>query len=311
MDMRKCGVTVMVCTLGFAVIGPVCDASAGAIKSDRAANEGVSGEHVQDAPKPECKALPIPATGMHCINTNGKWSWGVVKFKGLDCPFLKIQYLTQEMKPVTIIAGALSSQSAKGPQIAGVEPPKRAETAGVEGFRMMRCAGGDTQDEILELRAGFMVVHVGAKTEGRGPDRAYWPLIVRTRSIPAGAFGTTFVMMGSDRLAQNQIGEIEIVARPNQGSECKDAGEKDGMSKIVVLAQPKAPNEMSIMTETSTVRWIKGAANGAPEPLEQDEKRFLSDVCEFAKLAMAGTTDDKPRLEVLECDVKKEPKSKK
>ncbi|MBY0312109.1 MAG: hypothetical protein K2W85_08575 [Phycisphaerales bacterium] len=311
MGMRKSGMAVMGWMMGVAVIGSACHASVGAAESAGALGVSASAEHAQDAPKPECKALPIPATGMHCINTNGNWSWGVVRFKEQDCPFLKLEYVTQDRRPVTIIAGVLSSSVSKGSKIGGVEPPKRAETAGVQGFRLMHCAGGDAQDEILELRAGFMFSVVGPKTEGRGPDRAYWPLIVRTRSIPAGAFGTTFVMMGSDRLAQNQIGEIEIVARPNQGSECKDAGEKDGMSKIVVLAQPKAPNEMSIMTETSTVRWIKGAANGAPEPLEQDEKRFLSDVCEFAKLAMAGTTDDKPRLEVLECDVKKEPKSKK
>lgn len=311
MGMHKSGMAVMGWTMGVVVIGPACHGSVGTVGSAGAPAASASAEHAQDAPKPECRALPIPATGMHCINTNGNWNWGVVKFKGQDCPFLKLEYVTQDKRPVTIIAGALSSPVSKGSKIGGVEPPKRAETAGVEGFRMMHCAGGDAQDEIIELRAGFMVSVVGPKTEGRGPDRAYWPLIVRTRSIPAGAFGTTFVMMGSDRLAEGQNGEIEIVARPNQKPECKDAGEKDGMSHIVVLAQPKSPSETSIMTETSAVRWIKGAANGAPEPLEADEKRFLSDVCEFVKLAMAEATDKTPRLEVVKCDVKKSTKGEK
>lgn len=292
-------------TLATTVFGTACAGSGGTDGFHRSVGAITRAEHAQNAPKPECKSLPIPASGMHCINTNGKWSWGVVKFKEQSCPFLKLEYVTKENRLVTMIAGALKSPDSNDEKICGVQPPKRDETKGVEGFRMKYCPGGNAQDEIIELRVGFLFTLVGPPAEGRGADRAYWPLIVRTRSIPAGAFGTTFVLMGSDLVTRNKDGEIEIVARPNQKENCDNAGEKDGMIGNLVLAQPKSAVEVSLMTETSAVRWIKGAASGIPETLEADEKRFLSDVCKFAQLAMKETTDNTPRLEVIKCNVEK------
>ncbi|MBY0312108.1 MAG: hypothetical protein K2W85_08570 [Phycisphaerales bacterium] len=234
-----------------------------------------------------------PGLGAICVSQAMMWDSGWIgdEVGGQQRPFLRGRARTADGRLLTMICGNLSDPLHVDPTKRGVMPPVTAG-APVEGLafcldHQLASAGGGSEQ--IMLRSGFMHVTLEQPPmkglQGGAIIRSMWPLIVRVRSIPAGAFGTKYVAVSTPNPADLVSPGVDLVLRPNQSSaRCEDAGLPDGQPGSVVVTQPGNGSFIVVQSTPSAVRAVGTQVSVEPEVLDPDEIRFMADVCRFVDL---------------------------
>lgn len=237
-----------------------------------------------------------PGLGTLCLSQVMTWDSGWIgdAATGAERPFLRGRARTADGRLLTLVCGNLSDPAHVDPMKRGVRSPSTA-AAPLEGLAFCldhQLPSGGMPEQIM-LRSGFM--HVTLETpptkgasSGSSIIRSMWPLIVRVRSIPAGAFGTKFIAVSTPDPADLISPGVDLVLRPNQSpATCDDIGLSDTRTGSVVVTQPGGGPYIVVQNSPSAVRVMGTYASTEPETLDPDETRFMKDVCRFVELVRA------------------------
>lgn len=234
-----------------------------------------------------------PGLGAVCVSQAMTWDSGWIgdEASGQQRPFLRGRARTADGRLLTMVCGNLSDPLHIDPMKRGVRPPVTAG-APAEGLafcldHQLASAGGGSEQ--IMLRSGFMHVTLeqppAKGSHGGAIIRSMWPLIVRVRSIPAGAFGTKYIAVSTPNPADLVSPGVDLVLRPNQSpARCEDIGLPDGQVASVVVTQPGDGPFIVVQSTPSAVRVIGTQMSVEPEALDPDEIRFMTDVCRFVDL---------------------------
>jgi hypothetical protein len=234
-----------------------------------------------------------PADGVHLIWANLAWHEATLPapdnraFRWAQVFGTNPDDATQQ---ITLIVGAIDGGSTPG-----IKPPLLSGEGAKPGWDLQHCKGADGKKEIVTLNRGFMCVHVEG-TDGLDKTKRFpiWPFIVRTKTIPAGAYSTSYVLLAMDKTDNTTR---EYVLRPNQiifdakESSCDNIASTD-TSKSEVHAHPV--NELDQTTQVPQCICRPDTLSPAQSwrDMSDDEQRFLKDVCAFYKAAMPLVTSN-------------------
>lgn len=241
-----------------------------------------------------CPPTAYPAQGMYTISPSLVWYeselpgakprkfyWAKTGATGLT-----------GKKTLTLIAGSIGDPK----QGHCVKPPAKADEMYNPGIDLEWCPGSEPcVPETVNIRRGFLWVRADDNRNGNGGLIIPWPLIIKTRGVPAGAYSTEFVLLTMTTPADVSL--REYVLRPNQeATDCtKAAGEDQNHQGSVVGAEP--PGKLFKMNSTSYVLLENGTSAKYSVTAGSPEDQFLQDVCIFVKDAMGHlTTNVHPQL---------------
>ena len=233
----------------------------------------------------------VPSVGVFCIKQNVQWYEG---WLDPNLPAKKMRYwrattITADGTVLQLIAGGISAETENDETKRGLVPPV---LGGFEpGLSLEHCNGGQSPrgclPECSKLLGGFLYVRVDP-VMGRSQQRfwAPWPFVIRTKSIPAGAYSTKFVLLSVPDIGGGTTMR-EVVYRPNQESAaCADAASPDSKSTTIVVAQPNDLSQVYAMSTVSQVEVTPQRVSQTPEQVLGADAQFLRSVCAFADRVM-------------------------
>jgi hypothetical protein len=249
--------------------------------------------------------LISPSLGMHYINKNLVWYQGqFTDGSGVVRPFW---YATTDTlstasgdDTITIIAGSVGE-----PDLGySVAPPVQSGENYQRGLCVEHVLGaGDGKREVVTVTRGFLWVHVQSKAAARG-KLPLWPLVIRTKAIPAGAYSTEFVLLALR--VSDDVPLREYAFRPNQQADgCDRAAEPDEAKSVIVYVQPK-DDDVQSLDDTKTIAYNAGPSTLSTHATIDDaaEAKFIRDACAFSKAAIGAipsSSSNWRRVEAAPC----------
>jgi hypothetical protein len=263
---------------------------------------------LQDGPV----AAYCPKNGMLFIYEAPTVKQGTIQIGGKNMNFRVITFDAsrkesgEEKVKVTIVAGALSDGVNDSDDTRGIKPPTDGDFT--EGLDICGSFPPEVTN-LIELRAGFMWVTVTDDPRmGVRPNAVPWPIILRNKTVAAGAQGTDFVLIGTERTPRET--SDRAVYRPNQDNndDCQTVGDDDNNARKIVHAQIATASDCILNQDKYAMidkpRLIRPKLDPNPTKdklmnkrrILREDKTFLVKACEFRKEALKQTNVSEVRL---------------